>query len=118
MLRNGLCGIACDIAPFDLSLCQIFLVQIIGTGSSHADQFQVICPADRLLVDLYFIDNDNICVLRALPCFLWCGESILYYFSQLIKPERSMSSPMDFASKKTIFIFLFTPFIIFINRQL
>lgn len=49
MLCNGLCGIACDIAPFDLSLCQIFLVQIIGTGSSHADQFQVICPANRLL---------------------------------------------------------------------
>ena len=88
MLRNGLCGIACDIAPFNLSLCQIFLVQIIGTGSSHADQFQVICPADRLLVDLYFIDNDNICVLRALPCFLWCGESILYYFSQLVKTRK------------------------------
>ena len=88
MLRNGLCGIACDIAPFDLSLCQIFLVQIIGTGSSHADQFQVFCPTDRLLIDLYFIDNDNICVLRALPCFLWCGESILYYFSQLIKTRK------------------------------
>ena len=70
MLCNSLCRIACDIAPFDLSLCQIFLVQIIGTGSSHADQFQVICPADRLLVDLYFINDDNVCVLCALSCFL------------------------------------------------
>ena len=70
MLRNGLCGISCDIAPFDLSLCQIFLVQIVGAGSRHADQFQVICLTDRLLVDLYFINDDNIRVLRALSCFL------------------------------------------------
>ena len=78
-------GISGNIAPGNAAGSQIVFIQIIGSGSSNTDKLQMRCGMDCLFVNRNFIDN-------------------LVTSPSASNPERSISSPIVFASKNTIFI--------------
>ena len=66
MLRHGLRGVPCHIAPFDPAFRKIVFVKIVRAGCSHADELQIFGIRDRLSVDQYFVHDQDISVCD--PC--------------------------------------------------
>ena len=97
-------GISGNIAPGNAAGSQIVFIQIIGSGSSNTDKLQMRCGMDCLFVNRNFIDNQNVCVLDPFRCFFRCGKVVSGDSPSASNPERSISSPIVFASKNTIFI--------------
>lgn len=85
MLGYRLCRVSGHISPGNLVRIEIIFIKVIGSGGSNADEFQILCSADGLFVDWYFIDDQNICIFDAFRGFFRGGKVVLGYFTEGVK---------------------------------
>ena len=85
VLRNSVCGVACNIVCGDSSFFQIVTVKVVKTSGSQAHQLQVLRFPDGLLTDWHLIGYDHICI-QSLRFHLICGCcAVNYHFSKSFK---------------------------------
>ena len=85
MLSNCFCGITGNVSPGNFVGIQIVFIQIVGSGCSNTDQFQILCCSDRIFIDRNFVNDKNICVFHAFRSFFRSGKVIFGNFTKWIK---------------------------------
>ena len=84
MLCHGMSRVIRHIPPGNPSLLQICLVQIVGTGSRHADQLQLFCLSQRLFIHRCFVNNQHLGIFYPLRYFIRRREIVLNHLTQFV----------------------------------
>ena len=85
VLRNSVCGVACNIVCGNSPFLQIIPVKVVKASGSQAHQLQVLCFSNGLLADGHLVGYDHICIQSFRFHFICSCGAVNYHFSKGLK---------------------------------